>query len=591
MRRSLLLLFPLLLACSLNLAGLRRTPDQPPVQAPAATATGEVALIPSPTVVNVEEVGVSGTDPTRAPIPTPVVSPQPAALPPPGLFLAARSNAPANILNPAYLEYEIVGLELERVWLETTATAADGQATLISFQELDQSGDGWQTGLNEAFVVWEAYGAYVSDGISGDFALTFPVTNQPAQLAVVGQYIPANGEAPQGAQAIFDAGNGQFLRMAGPDPAQTIAPVDGDQFQLARHLKSASDKEMPIDLGATLVFTGGSQLQLVHQPLPDGVYTLTLRASSGGDQAASLVQDITVIDNILETDLRAYRDGLAGFQFHYPAAWTAPAYEAGRLVSQGISDTIFSLSHYPQREDLSAESLRGVALERFGEVDVLYIDALAVAEQPALRTAYGYTGTDGLARTGVLVSFVTDAGGFLLDLDGPAARENETLATISRLMQSWQFLPDAFGRATGAWMRQEIGLLTTIRPTAYTFRQMDNGWHVSTAPDGETFLALRSDPLSSDGIDAALTRWMGVAGRDVTAFKADNPIAVQLSGRTWRRADFTYQDEAGEIVAGFVMVTLDGETVWVAWAEAPGEAFEVAQQEVFLFMVGALKHP
>ncbi|HSM55821.1 MAG TPA: hypothetical protein VK879_06660, partial [Candidatus Sulfomarinibacteraceae bacterium] len=513
---------------------------------------------------------------------------------PPLVSAALRDEGAASAQRPAYVDLEIGGWHMETVTAAVARREEEGRLRLLAHDALtpNPAGPGdesapwyWPSGVSEEFYVWDTTAAYVSDGANGDFAPLWPVAAHGELLAVAGQYVAPGEDEGREASLVFEADTGQLHAVWGYDegasPPRPIGPQMGAGFQVYNHYLG-DERAISYEPGVTLVFTEGAAFTYDHYPLPGGDYVLQFAAESAGGRVAEAQAAVAVDNEALTPGLQAYLDPYYGFQFLYPLTWPAPAYESGQLAAvDAEGDRRFSVSLWPQTTDAAA--LKQAALETFGAVTVLYETQATAGGETALLTAYGYE-AEGESRTGVLATFGHGGRdlGVVVDLDGPATGEAETMALMDAVLSGWQFRPVGLDAAPGGWTRREVGGLDMAVPSDYAYERLENGWERLSS--GDVFLALRTEPASGMGRPAIVARWLEVAGNGVEGFEAGAPQRFALAGAGWSRADFSYES-SGAIVRGLLMATIVDSREVVAWVEAPDAGFQQLESNVFLVML------
>lgn len=527
-------------------------------------------------------------------------------LPPPQIALADGRGEPASAANPAYLDFEIVGREIEQVALLGGRYEADGQRRLLEFDTLIPEPaflpDGsqiaeWRDGLHEDFFIWDTRVTYLYDATeTGDFVVMWPVAGaEPGRsgqyYAVQGQLQRTDGGTAVTANLIFNHDSGQLERIwavqsdANAAPAE-ITPRPGDIFTLYDFYLDAS-AQIVRQPGTSLIFDENGQLYYDWRPLPSGDYFLGLSAANVAGTVVTAFIDLAVDNQDYLAGYNTYLDPYLGFQFLYPADWYTPIYTNTLLyTSSRITDTHVQVTIYPQlapRTDVAA--LKTQTLNHFGPVDVLFEDEAAVDGQLALRTAYGYADGSDSARTGVFLTFVRDGVGFVVDVDGLQTDEAATITAVATLASSWRFVDIGTGLPPGEWARLDLEAFTVAQPADFVYQEL-NDWQRFSS-DRSTFVALRTQPETRPAPDvlAALLR---DAGAGVDNFAAEPVFRMLLGGAVWERANFSYESSDGRTIWGFIMVKIEAGQEIVAWAEAPSATYNDLEQNVFLVMVADL---
>jgi hypothetical protein len=521
-----------------------------------------------------------------------------AAIQRPEFHIANVLSTIAGVQKPAYMDVEIIGRDIESVVLINGRYEADGRLRLTQYDNLvpepSYLPDGsqlyvWRDGVHQDFFVWETEATYLHDGRNGDFVVMWPTSYESPLYTVEGTFRRAGATAFVQANLVFDTGTGQLNRVWGFQSEKKSAPHEifpepGDEFQIFNlYLNGAGD--MVYEAGVRLTFDSERQLAYDWRPLPSGDYFLGFSARSISGETADTFTDLTVDNDNLLPGYVAYLDPYQGFQFLYPAGWYKPGYDGTQLYTGDLAgQSWLYVTLYPEGGRATAADLKQQTLEVFGGVDVLYEENVTLAGVPGLLIAYGYEGSEG-AQTGFFIAFVRDGAGFVVDLDGPLSAEEENLQIMRTLIASWQFQPVGFGLQPGNWATLELDEFSISVPTDFSYEELENGWQLFSATDYVTFVALRSDPASGDDRPALARSWAEVAGDEVRDFNAGEVYRFALANSSWARVDFSYTNDDGQAIRGFIIATIAGGQDVVAWAEAPAAQFEHLEESVFLVAV------
>lgn len=518
-----------------------------------------------------------------------------AAALPPEVHLSTVGNGTIGIQNPAYLDFEIAGRDIANVLLLGGLYEADGQRRLLEYDRLIPEPtylpDGrrletWRDGLHEDFFVWDTQITYMYDNLdNGGFVVMWPTTPGSSLFAVQGQYRPPDAPDFIAASLVFDQRAGEMVRLWGQQQGgiAEIMPVPGAEFQVYDYYLD-SDNAIIQQSGGSLFFDDAGLLFFDWRPLPDGDYFLGFAAENAAEQRAYAFTDLTINNSSTVPGYRAYLDPYLGFQFLYPESWHTPVYTHSLLYSSNArAETLMQLTVYPNLErGVTANTLQADALRQFGAVDVLFNDETAAGGVRGLRSAYGYERADGAGRTGLLVTFVRQGVGFVLDVDGPLEKEAETITAVTTLLASWQFTGIGFGLQPGQWTSRTLDEFTVAQPADFTY-QPTNSWQRFSA-DRETFVALRTRPATGD-LGAVLANLVHDAGSGVANFMAQEPRRFALGSTPWQRVDFAYTNSNGREIWGFIMLKIEDGQEIVAWAEAPRSVYNELETGVFLVMI------
>ena len=518
---------------------------------------------------------------------------------PPALTLGEPGETAINRQNPLFLGVEIVGLDLEQVDLVSGRYDRTGRRQMLEMtpyvprpQSLNDGSSlyTWADGLNETLLVWPAELPYLTDGVRGDWALAWPIGFFSAK-AITGQVVPAGQESGIPAQIIWDQATGSILGywlvqsgvtypiMAGAD---LLFRPDNWYLEFQGQMTSLPGRELSL-----------ATLSVALQPLADGEYFVGIAAANGPGDHQQLTTNVQVASSELFPSYQLHVDPGFGFHFLYPTGWSRPTLDGALCQTEALTLCTYSpdqrsslhVVFYPEIGPRNATMLRDEALAAFNGVDVLYQVEQTMAEQETQYTVYGYTAPDG-EHVGVLLTFVREEVGYVLDLDGPAETQVQTLDFADKLLRSWRFQPLLTGSFAGQWTELVTDQFTVSYPVAFSYAEQANGWHQWSASLG-TFMAVRLDAAADRSADTILRTWLS-ATSDKTGFQAVAPYAQQLGSHTWQRSDFTWTAEDGSQVSGFIMVTLIGDQALVAWAEAPTVYYSHAERTTFRLILADL---
>ena len=510
-----------------------------------------------------------------------------------------------GVQQPAYLDFEVVGRDIENVVVMAGLYLDDGSRLLVEYDNLvpepTHLPDGteiveWRDGVHDDFFVWNTDVTYIYDAAdTGQFVVMWPTELGSSLFTVQGRYRRAADADYFEANIVFDHQTNQMTRVwglsadEGEAPAE-ILPQPGDEFQVYTFfLDDGADSAAQIrrDVGESLFFDENGRLYYEWSPLPDASYFLGFRAENVVGKTAAAFTDLTIQNSGIVPDHKAYLDPYLGFQFLYPDDWFAPRYEDTLLYTANLSATTFlQITLYPNVErDINAEVLQEQTLSHFGAVDILFEETLNVAGANARRTAYGYTKEDGTPHTGIFMTFVQDGIGYVVDVDGQTADEAATVAAMQTMAASWQFVQAGFGLQPGNWAQVDFEAYTVARPADFAYQEF-SGWQRFVA-NRDTFVALRTQPatLGSSEVLAALVR---DAGAGVSEYVSEPPYLLPLGGATWQRADFSYTNADDVEIWGFIMVKVENGREVVAWTEAPATTYNQLETDVFLLMIADL---
>ena len=524
-----------------------------------------------------------------------------AELPPPAVNLSAAQAPVAGLQNPAFINFQVIGRDVENVALIAGRYLEDGRQLLLEYDHLNPEPtflpDGseiieWRDGVHDDFYVWETEVTYLFDSFDkGEFVVMWPTEPGSTLFTVQGRYRRADGDSYVDANLVFDHRTASLTRVwtvqsdASDAPAELL-PQPGDEFQL--YTLYYADGEIVREPGTSLYFDDNRDLYFEWRALPDGRYFFGFQAENvGGETAVSFIE-INVDNSVLTPGYEAYLDPYLGFQFLYPEAWFYPRYQDTLLyTSQQQGSTQFQVTIYPNVDELvTPETLKAQTLQQFGAVDILFENEVLVNGLPALRTAYGYNKPEEGERTGIFLTFVHNGTGFVVDVDGLSSDEATTQAVVQTIADSWVYRDVGIGLQPGRWPIATLDGFTVAQPATFAYQQVGS-WEWFGA-GATTFVALRTEPTALD-TPGVLNTLVRDASDGVENFELEgDPYEFPLGGLVWLRVDFSYEDPEAGTVWGFLMARVeDGQDI-VAWAEAPSGQYNQLESTVFLTMIADL---
>lgn len=510
----------------------------------------------------------------------------------PQVMLASALDRPAGLQSPALLDLEIVGRQIENVAFRSGRTEEDGRQRLLLYETMVPGADtgaaaGWRDGVHYDFTLWHTEGTYLYDAEgNGDFVVAWPVGAETDHFAVAGRYRQAAADLYLDAYAIFERATAQLVQLWGNEGGALVEvwPHAGDEFQPYAFYRQATGEPVP-EPGVALFFDEEQPIVAERRPLPDGNYFFGVVAANASGATAEAAVDVAVANSAVIPGYRAYLDPDMGFQFLYPDTWSAPVYD-GSLLYAGDGQTQMQLTAYPNMEPgAQLAQLKAEALATFGAVDILFEDEVVVGGIRGLRTAYGYTNAGGEVRTGVFFVVIQDRLGFVVDVDGTAEDEANTVAAAAIMAEQWRFAPAGFSRQKGQWTRFDFGAFSVAQPPGFAYQAFNEWQRFSSGR--HTFVALRVQPATGSA-PATLAALLGDAGDGVAGFNPGDLYAFPLAGVVWQRADFSYQTAEGDDVWGFIMAREEDGQEIVAWAEAPAATYNELERDVFLTVIADL---
>ena len=371
---------------------------------------------------------VSTPAPIITPAPLPAAVPSPVVTEPFGISITAVSTHDVSRRLPAYLTYAVTGGEIASLAL--VARGQDGD--LLTHQFIP---------LADEVLFWDGTISYVHDGL-GDGAFVLTKRADDGQLIAPGRYQRAGEAQVMMAELYFDGVNGRLLQAKQLPTQGKPAPINlpiaaGDSFTFS-WLREGAD-------APTLTINPTGLLFLEERELENGRYQLGLIAENSAGEMAETFASVNVLHTPISSTAPSHIDPYHAVAFAYPPDWTAPT--GGAIIQTGnISHNVTAaINFYPLAIDGNALSLKQDTLRQFGEVHLLFEEEIVLGERRGLRTVYGYEGADGELHTGVLLTAVNDNIGLIIDIDGLAADEAETITAAAILQESWHFLPTRIG--------------------------------------------------------------------------------------------------------------------------------------------------
>lgn len=533
---------------------------------PVLCLIGVVALLLAACTTKMQEV-------TPLPLPTAtadwrtLIYPDPVPAP-----LVTLTKAPLDTLavdNPGYFAYEIGGRYLENATFVAGVAGGNGQRVVLHAEALPV-----EAGIEAGVAIWDTQATYVTDGTAGAFVAPEP-DDASGRVGVRGWLQSADGETA--ATALFDSDGALVgVRLAGKS-AETLSQP-GAIFIIEQRLIS-NDSTFVAQPGARLL---ANQLRLSREALPGGAYFAGVVADNLSGAVGQALVDITVSNEGDRTEA-AYLDPQFGFQFRYPADWTAPVYDDDGVLSTYSADNAIRLAIRPMPDAETAQQLTDDVLADWNGVSILHEDQPDVAGVPGVRTFYGYFDAASAQRTGALLAVIYDDIGFIVDLDGPAADEAAIIALANALAESWIQRPLNETVGNAVWTRQD----DLYAPTGFTVSISDRRWQRYTdAADERRFFGVRSDPLAGRTEPGLLTYWRNIANSGQLDFEAEEPQQVAFGDAVWTHLTFVYTADDGTPMQGALWVQVGDSAENVLWIEAPATEF-AALEEIALITITA----
>ncbi len=488
----------------------------------------------------------------------------------------------ASAQRPAFISIEMAGFNVSELsWQIGRYEGSCNRLVAMGLIAPNDSSEGatqWLDGAHQADFSWPAVDHFLSDGESGGFV---QVQATSTIGLISGRYRSALSGEVVAANLLMDLDSADIVGLQTPS-GESLTAAAGDGFQLFQRCLE-SDGTIRSVPGIEIRFFEGGQLNLTQEPLPSGDFFLHLTAS-GPENSVSSTTDFPVDNDTLVPDREVYLDTDYGFQFLYPAGWSAPQAVDTRVIT-GDDSTSLTVTTHPDLAGKTPSDLKNQALAQFGNVPILFEDQISIGDAGALWTAYGYTGNDG-SHTGILLTFIKDDIGYTIDLDGLETAEAQTISQMNALAESWLFRPDITALRALEWTTVAFdGLLMPVKANYYQ-EELDNGWRRFTVGDGMSFMAVRTEALAATDMAGQIDRWIEVASREVADFAVSDHYPFSLNGREWTRADFAYEGEGELRIQGaFLVAEVNGGTV-IYWIEIPETRYEEQTAEFLLSLAG-----
>lgn len=405
----------------------------------------------------------------------------------------------AGVQQPAYMDVEITGNDIENVVL-IGGRYENGRQQLLTYDNLIPEpttlSDGsqlyeWRDGLHQDFFVWQTESPYLYDAGQGDFVTMWPTEYDSPLYTVQGRFRRAGSSEYADANLVFDTEQGLLsgvwtFQGESRSAPNELFPEPGDEFQVY-NLFIEADGSLSSEPGITVTFDDNAQVYYTWLPLTSGDYFLGFSAKSISGETATDSRDFTVNNDNLVAGYKAYLDPYLGFQFLYPEGWYAPSYSNGQLYTYDIATgtTSFNVYLYPNAGSATAESLKAQTLEIFGNPTLEFENTIVIGGVDGTGTVYSYEGNDG-AHTGFLLTFVSDGVGYVVDMDGLTTDEQTNLDVLSTLIDSWVFQPVGFGLPPGVGGTAVSPAPSSSSNTETTYNEtFDSAGDWATGGDGD----------------------------------------------------------------------------------------------------------
>lgn len=548
----------------------------------------------------------SPADPTQTPVP-PALPPTPEAtetsnaplpLTPRGqeaaqspgyldLEMVWATDELATVEQPAFYKGQLMGMNIEDVWLVAGGYEAEGRRRLLWLEPQedimtgDEGGQGWPDGLHQLRAIWPAMGLSVTDGEMTDLALFEPAPESGSVAAVHGRLMGPGDDRPLAVELHCDTSHSDQWAIVDGATKQPLAPQADDSFQVTRHYL-ADDGSVVAEPGTIFGLGEGLAISCQLQPLPGGTYFAGWVARDEDGQSALASADFAVGALEPAETLQTYLDPEVGFQFQYPSDWSRMEDDQQSRIASNPARTIeLTVTVRPNALGLANDGLRSQVLAAYGPIEVLYESEVPVAGALSSWTAYGYQASDG-PHTGVLVTFVRDGRGYVVDVDGSAAEEEAILDAAGLVIDSWRFRATGPDGSSQVWKLAHGDGLALAIPTGYSQAADQAGWTAFRSITSGGVLAVRTVPASASGSGSSVSDWLPGLHPGAAEFAASETYPYSLGRRPWTRLDFAYRSTGGAPTWGLLMTTEENGQALLFWAEAPAAAYQGLEEQVFL---------
>jgi hypothetical protein len=386
----------------------------------------------------------------------------------------------------------------------------------------------------------------------------------------------------------FDLDSGELESVSDSVSGSAVQHQPGDLFQTQHYLVGA-DHDISAETGTLLIFDEAGQLSLEERPLPDAKYQIRLRTALIDLENDYQEHLFTVNNSTLINDQRVFIHPIYGYQFRLPEKWTEPEIGERQLTVKDPDSSVgITISSQPGMSGISGSDFRDQVFEAFGSIQELYEEPAAVGDISTTWTAYGYESSEG-SHTGVFIAFAAGDWGHVVDIEGLSADEESLLQTAGLLVNSLVVRKIDRNDGQGRWTEVAGDGFSISADSTFLYYLLDSGWYRFIGKDGDSFIAFKVLP-PNEGSDAKLLeRWLHTAAEGGTFFAHSAPYQAQLGEETWLRSDFSYTNPDDEEILGFFMSADSSAKNLIVWAEAPAEAYDSIDMEMFLPMLFDVK--
>jgi hypothetical protein len=296
------------------------------------------------------------------------------------------------------------------------------------------------------------------------------------------------------------------------------------------------------------------------------------------------------VDNAgLVPGVQTYFNRHYGYQFLLPEKWPSPAQKNGLEISEDPDSSLaLSVTTESGLGQTSSREFREYVLEAYGDVQILYEEAVAIGDINTSWTAYGYEAEEG-SHTGVILPVVNDGWGHVIDLEGLSADEEILLSTARIIVDSLVLRPLNDEEYLGKWQEFQIDDYVLSAGDSFLYKEPGEGWHEFGAKDGFSFIAFRSIDQTDSENDEILVGLVSEAAGAKANLAMSEDYQVELGANEWDRIDFSYSGPDGTPRMGFIMIPLDQSDGLVVWAESTPENLASMERETFFPMLLSLE--
>lgn len=505
--------------------------------------------------------------------------------PDPTLSLLDAESTVANPQTPLALGFEAAGIDLVEIVQVVGQQDADG-LQLVDYRVLHPAdGNVWTDGVVRDTAIWTTEAPFVAGAASGSHTVAWPLATAASDWGITGRWIPINGRSSHEVAVLFDDATGLSNAVWGVGDGRpySLTVAAGDRLQLDQYRIDGRGRLLT-SAGESVTFDADGRLRLSSRPLAAGSYATGFYVVTRAGRTAVAVDEQTVSAPSTVNAPVAFLDTAFPFQFDYPNSWIRPQSDGSgkRLLYTSSEDgsTNFQLRIYPATSQ-SAAALQSAVFEEWAVAEAVFQDAVPVAGVIGERTFYQYFDEAGLVRRGVLLSFVANGDGYVIDVDGSFEREPQTVAAAELIKNSWQFVGASASAEGGRWTPLLDGSAELNVPLGFDYTTLDNGWqYLISQTEARTFIGRQLVPESDRSSDEAAAFWLDVAQDGATDFQTLESSWLDFEGQRWERLDFRYE-AGGRTIRGLLLTSV-GDAEQVLWAEAPEEGFSALAQTALL---------